>query len=160
MSFTEKLREIVDKVTDYIPGYKGYKDKESLRDSDKQLRDFIQTQLVMVKKNIDGWTKDASNSGDLGALKTMGSLTKTLEKITDKIKYAPRGYAGLFDEKKVEEEELEKLHQYDLTILEKVNALKTTATSGFSPENMKGAMDAIEELDNMLLVRSNVIKPL
>ncbi|MBN1233339.1 MAG: hypothetical protein JXA60_08310 [Candidatus Coatesbacteria bacterium] len=160
MGFTDKLRDIVNKITDFIPGYKGYKDKEELRDTDKQLRDFIGVQFSIVKTSFDKWTKDAANAGDLGILKNLGNTAKILEKITDGIRYAPRGYAGLFDKNAVEEEELEKLHQYDLSILEQVMQLKALFDQDFSKENLANADKIMSEIDKKLALRSSILKPL
>lgn len=61
------------------------------------------------------------------ALKTAGGfdrLTKKLEKAADKVRFASRGYRGWFDMHKVREDELDKLYQFDVALIEDVERLE------------------------------------
>jgi hypothetical protein len=58
------------------------------------------------------------SSGHLDVLDDIEIGAIKLRQFIDRVKTAAYGYAGLFDAVKIKEEELEKVYQYDLTLLE------------------------------------------
>ena len=58
------------------------------------------------------------SSGHLEVLDDIEIGAIRLRQFIDRVKTAVYGYAGFFDAVKVKEEELEKVYQYDLTLLE------------------------------------------
>ena len=98
----------------FIPGYKGYSEKEMRRETDRILRDAIVTRLQEKKQLLDDMTKDFAKRKKFDFLDTLDSIRRRIDHVTDSIKHAPQGYSGFFDTVKVKAEDLDKLYRHDL----------------------------------------------
>ncbi|MCS7135769.1 MAG: hypothetical protein RMJ14_03335 [Nitrososphaerota archaeon] len=130
----EKVRRemgLFEKILSYVPGYRGYKEKELRRESDRLIRMEIVNKLKMAKDIVrksltnpiaaqkisseDAWRFDA--------------LISNLDRVIQRIDRAVAGYAGIFDAVKVKEDKLDAVIQHDLSLIEKAEALRTNAES-------------------------------
>jgi len=99
-----------------LPGIEGYVDKELRRAADKQLRELLATQLTEQKQQLFAIQKQLLSNGGLRWLDDVDQIIQKLQTLTDRIKTASYGYAGLFDAVKIGEEQLAALHQFDLDL--------------------------------------------
>ena len=101
------------KLASFIPGFKGYIERQNRRDADKVLRDTV------AQRFEDQWSRTSQLQSDLvsnGQIAFVDDLEKAAIKLRtfiDKISTAPRGYSGLFDAVKINEAELESIYQFD-----------------------------------------------
>lgn len=96
-----------------LPGISGYVDKELRRDADKRLRELIAGQLNEQKQQLVLLQKQLLSSGGLRGLADIEGVIQKLQTLTDRIRTASYGYAGLFDAVKIGEAQLTALHQFD-----------------------------------------------
>lgn len=116
-----------------IPGFKGYKEKELRRQSDRLLRDMLARQYNDQKARIaDAQTAMLSN-GQVAGLSKLESATLKLNLLIDHLKTGATGYAGLFDAVKVKETELDRVYQFDMAL-------------GAGVEKLKGIIDQISTM--------------
>jgi hypothetical protein len=106
-----------------IPGYHGYKQKEMRRESDKLLRDQLVKMLQSAKKDLIAVEEDATSSAPDLVPKLEDTLTE-FDTFIKKVQYANYGMGGLFDTVKVKENELDKLIDFDKSIMETVLSLQ------------------------------------
>ena len=142
--------DFLEKAVRLIPGYKGYKRKEERRDNDQLLR------MTLVKRLERARTKGREVTGGLkgpAALKAVDDLDrvdKRLEKVIDEIRFAARGYRGLFDMHKVREDELDDLYRFDVELVESVQdverAINELASAADSGQDMAPHIKAVVEL--------------
>lgn len=114
----------LEKAIRLIPGYKGYKGKEERRDNDALFRSMLAERLEKLNGVVNN---SLSSLKGPAALRTAGGfdrLTKKLEKVADKVRFATRGYRGWFDMHKVREEELDRLYEFDVSLVEDVEKLE------------------------------------
>lgn len=111
-----------------LPGISGYVDKELRRDADKRLREFIATQLTEQKLQLLTIQKQLLGSGGLRWLAEIDQVIQKLQTLTDRIRTASYGYAGLFDAVKVGEAQLAALHQFDTDLATQVAAIGEAVT--------------------------------
>lgn len=148
-----------------LPGISGYVDKELRRDADKRLRDFIAGQLTEQKLQLLTLQKQLLGSGGLRWLAEVDQVIQKLQTLTDRIRTASYGYAGLFDAVKIGETQLAALHQFDTglathvaTIGESISRLQSAATNN---ESLQPALQAITqallELDTLFNRRREAI---
>ena len=142
--------DFLEKAIRLIPGYKGYKRKEERRDNDQLLR------MTLVKKLEHARSKGREITGGLrgpAALKAVTDLDrvdKRLEKLIDEIRFAARGYRGLFDMHKVRENELDQLYRFDVELVENVQdvekAIEELAAAARSELEMAPHIKAVVDL--------------
>lgn len=154
------LEQLISK----IPGFKGYRDREQSRTADKLQRKFLSDKLNQIKSNFMETSKVLIESGQLEQLTKVDSYLKKFDYFIDKINYAEYGYSGLFDAAKVNIEELEKVYEYDLTLvalLEKIETL-VTAWNAEDPEKTKQFISeikmAFDEFDKFFEQRKQILK--
>jgi len=144
LNFLEKAMRI-------IPGYKGYKGKEERRDNDALFRTMLSRRLEGLSATA---TSGLANLKGSAALTTAGGfdrLNKKLELAADKVRFSARGYRGWFDMHKVQEDELDKLYEFDCALAEDVEKLKTDFEAlGSAVEKASGVKETLEVAINGL----------
>jgi hypothetical protein len=96
-----------------IPGFKGYIERQNRRDADKLLRDTVARRFDEQWKRASQLQVDMVSSGLIQYVDDVERASLQLRTFIDKITTAPRGYSGLFDAVKINENELEAIYQYD-----------------------------------------------
>jgi hypothetical protein len=107
-----------------IPGYHGYKEKENRRASDKLLREHVAGQLDEQRRRLTELQRDLLEGGGLLLVDDLDRAVTKVQNLADKIRTASYGYAGIFDEVKVKEEELDALYEFDEDMLGHVSAIQ------------------------------------
>jgi hypothetical protein len=114
--FFEKVSNQVDpfkKLVGYIPGFKGYVERQNRRDADKLLRDTVARRFEEHWKRTSNLQTDLVSNGMIEYVDDLERAAIKLRTFIDKITTAPRGYSGLFDAVKINEAELQALYQFD-----------------------------------------------
>lgn len=114
--FFEKVTSQQDpfkKLMSYVPGFKGYIDRQNRRDADKLLRDTVARRFEEQWKRASQLQSDMVSNGMIAYVDDMEKAAIQLRTFIDKISTAPRGYSGLFDAVKINEKELESIYQFD-----------------------------------------------
>ena len=114
-------RNILQRIANFIPGFRGYQKKEERREVDQIQRDWCSTKLVDAKDPVKQALDDVICSGDLDNLMPYEKLLNRLDTVSSLIRNADRGYSGMFDTIKVQEEQLVKVYEFDLSLVEGVN---------------------------------------
>ena len=105
------------KILSYIPGFKGYMERQARRDSDKLLRETIADRFEQQWGRISDMQREFINSGDIQYVDDLEASAIKLRTFVDRVRRASRGYSGLFDAVKINEDELNKIYQYDSQML-------------------------------------------
>jgi len=171
--YVEKVREergLLERIMGYIPGYRGYKEKELRRESDRLVRMEAVNRLKAAKITI---RRAFANPMIVQKLSGEDSyrfeaLTARLDRVTQRIDRAVAGYAGMFDAVKVREDKLDIVIEHDVTLIEKAEALKNDVEKVVKIEPAKDewrtAMDEltskVEELDQLVDKRSEILRGL
>ncbi|MBS7653878.1 MAG: hypothetical protein QXU95_00630 [Candidatus Bathyarchaeia archaeon] len=172
-NYLEKVRGemgLLEKIMSYIPGYRGYKEKELRRESDRLVRMEAVNKLksakrIFRKKFANPLISQMLSEED--AYRFEAFLAR-LDRVTQRVDRAVAGYAGIFDAVKVREDKLDMVIQHDLGLMERVESIKTdvekVAGMEVGREEWKNAMDEliskVEELDGFIDRRSEVIRGL
>lgn len=113
---TQDLK-ILEKLETWIPGFRGYKQKELLREDDRLVRNYLYRRLKDAEGVVKTYMPDAFDGKlPLNASELQG-MAKDLDSLGTRIRAAPGGYGGYFDRVKVEEAELTKLKQLDAALV-------------------------------------------
>jgi hypothetical protein len=148
----------LEQLMNAIPGFAGYREKELRRDTDRIQREYLASRLETGKKALDGAAVAASRLGVLDAINDIETARKRLDKVTARIRYADRGYAGFFDAIKVKEDVLERVYQFDLDLLGGVDAVTSAAEAAASdPHGTLAMIAALDALDTRLSGRDTIL---
>ena len=109
------------KIASNIPGFGGYIERQKRRDSDKLLRETIADRFDQQYQRISSLQRDLISEGEIGYVDDLEASAIKLRTFADRIRRAARGYSGMFDAVKINEEELALLYQYDAQILDLVD---------------------------------------
>ncbi len=120
-----------------LPGFKGYMEKETRRDADKLVRDVLATRFTAQLDRITEVQAELIPNGGFEYLDDVEQCSVKLRTFIDRVKTAPRGYAGLFDAVQVKEDQLEQLYNFDFQLLSEVDNLAKAI------DNCKIAMGAL-----------------
>ena len=101
------------KLVSFIPGFKGYIERQNRRDADKVLRDTVAQRFEDQWRRTSQLQSDLVSNGQIAFVDDLERAAIKLRTFIDKISTAPRGYSGLFDAVKINEEELESIYQFD-----------------------------------------------
>ena len=116
-------RTALEKLTDIIPGWGGYQERQTRRKADQLLRQTLAEKLAGQRRNLDVVQKDLINHGKIDLVDDVGSAVTQLQTFIDRVRTASYGYSGLFDAAKVNEAELEQMYNFDAALLEYVDRL-------------------------------------
>jgi len=142
---------LLERLARIIPGYGGYKDKEIRREADRAQRMYLSRRLGEVRSSLLSVNAELTDRGYLDLLDDSDRTSRRLEKIGDRIRFASHGYAGFFDLVKVGEEELDRMYEFDATLLEKVAGMKE-AVEGLSGalESQDRTLEKVREIDSLI----------
>lgn len=113
----EEKRGLSEKIASYIPGYRGYKQKEIRREADRLLRDFMVKKLETARAFLKEISREVADSDRADLFKMLNRLSAILDRVVNKVEHADYGYSGFFDLLKIREEELDRLVDYDHRLL-------------------------------------------
>ena len=108
-------------IASKIPGFGGYIERQKRRDSDKLLRETIADRFDQQYQRISSLQRDLISEGEIGYIDDLEASAIKLRTFSDRVRRATRGYSGLFDAVKINEEELAQLYQYDAQMLDLVD---------------------------------------
>ncbi|MGC8879648.1 MAG: hypothetical protein ACP5R2_10520 [Anaerolineae bacterium] len=155
----------LERLAAKIPGYHGYKEKETRREADRLLRQHLVAQLDEERRRLIDIQRRMLDSGGLRMLDDVDRALIKVQKLGDMIRTASYGYAGLFDTIKVKEAQLDVLYQFDNEMVEKVEAIreavKALAAAQDANTDLRPAIDqvlaAAEEANRRWRERENII---
>ena len=147
MSLTEK----VERLARLVPGVGGYQDKETSRDADKNIRLRLTAELEQMKRDLEEDKRQLMDKKDLSLLPALDRLASKLDKLGNTVKYASRGYRGVFDSNKLDLNKLDQLRSFDLQLLNEVESVKAQV-KGIRNSHGDGNIQkqAIEDLSHAL----------
>jgi hypothetical protein len=153
----------LEKIANAIPGFKGYREKELRRDSDRLQREHLSSRLEECKRGLNEIAGALTRGGDLDVMNDVETARKRLDKVVARIRYADRGYAGFFDAVKVDETMLGRIYDFDLSLLDGVDAARVAAGDAATApgDGRKAALQAliarIDALDARLADREAIL---
>ncbi|MFA5363867.1 MAG: hypothetical protein WC325_01635 [Candidatus Bathyarchaeia archaeon] len=155
-------RETIDKVKDKqgilskIQNFLtlGYGTKEDLRELDKKLRDDYYATLRDLRHVWEDLYLTALDAG-AGSSRDYKKVIQVLDRVTEKVRHADYGYAGLMDRKgHIRENELARIFNYDKAVGTEIDNLKAAvekARSETDAENWETVSAEVNNVKSLLL---------
>jgi hypothetical protein len=157
-------RNLVESILRYIPGFKGYLEKEYRRDSDYLARTHLGDQLRKCKSQLDHYQRALVESAALDELPKCERLRTRVDTLESRIRGAVRGYSGFFDFVRVNEAVLDDVYDHDMalltdvaTLLEATGQLSTTDTANVTVDDL---LQQVEDLHSKFDGRTALLEGL
>jgi len=117
-------RGLLKKIELAIPGFRGYRKREDLRIADRLLREALANDLAQTARSAEEARDTLVKRKELDLLEDMGKFVSRINTSVERVKHAEHGYTGISPDYRIEEAELNKLYEWDLDLLEDIDALK------------------------------------
>ena len=117
-------RNTLEELVDRIPGFRGYQDRELRREVDRMQREHMAREVEALKVALRKRSSAYTDAGRIQDLTLFDRLDRRLDGLSQRLRFADYGHSGLFDAVKIYEEELEKLYQFDLSLLQDLGELR------------------------------------
>jgi hypothetical protein len=161
MSIAEKL----ERLARIIPGVAGYQDKETSRETDKTIRLRLTAELEQIKRDLEDDKRRLMVKKNLALLPVLDGVASKLDKLGNLVKYAGRGYRGIFDTYKLDQKKLDQLYTFDLGLLDGLEAIKIQVRqvrdSHGDPVVMQKTIDelgrSLDQLEKTVSTRQNIL---
>ncbi len=157
-----RAEDLIQKGLNKIPGYTGYRDKESRRDQDKKVRESVADALVANIETLTRYNAELANLRDFESLASLEAAVGQIRLLADRIRHASYGYGGIFTENSVDANAIEQLRLFDSAMLREVDAFTTTVRTltGSTPPDSDARSEMLSELSRLTTLfdsRSSVV---
>lgn len=146
-----------ERILSAIPGFKGYKEKELRRESDRLIRNHLHRRLRETEDALKKTFQRLSDERLYGVLENTDRLVMEFDRVKARIDHASYGYTGFFDVIKIDEKDLDEMLNFDSNLIqtverlsEEVKALKETKPEEVakSLEVIRSSLSSLEETFN------------
>ncbi len=158
---------LLEKVMLFIPGFRGYKEKEMRRESDRMLRDRLFRSLTQAENAFKDVYRELVEANVSETMGDADHLVAKLDRISEQINHAEEGYSGFYDAVKVREEDLDRMTAFDASMVDSIQKI-SQAVNNLSSEVSASKYDQarqhimeitgmVNDLENTFSQRKNVI---
>ena len=113
---------LFEKIKMYIPGYKGYKEKNLRRDADRAVRQELSRTIQGAKADLAEIQRGLIDDFDL--MMDIERIRTKVDKYDIDIKKAVNGYSAFHDSVKILEDDLDRVMSWDAKILADIQAMR------------------------------------
>lgn len=145
----KKQMRLSERILAAIPGFHGYKEKELRRESDKLLRNHLYRRLSEAKSDLKDAYQKLADRRLFEVLTDMDRLIAKFDRVAAKVDHASYGYTGFFDVVKVQEENLDRMIDFDNQLVDDVEKIVSEADafkSEINKQEFKSAREHIQSL--------------
>jgi hypothetical protein len=153
--FVDKAKEemgAIERLLKGLPIIRGYVDKELRRDADYRLRQTITDELNAEKQRLYVLQQKLLSSGGLRYLDDVDGVIQKLQTLADRVRTASYGYAGLFNAVRIQEDQLDALHRFDVALASRTYEIREGIDQlGKAIDSNEGISAVIDDLNTKLI---------
>jgi hypothetical protein len=163
----KKQMRLSERIVAALPGFRGYKEKELRRESDKLIRNQLYQKLSVARNDLKAVFQKLSDRRSFDVLTDMDRLVAKFDRVAEKVNHASYGYAGFFDVVKVEEGALDRMIDFDNQLVDDVDNIVsevalfkgevTKQKFDKAKERVQNITDTLESFEEAFDKRSEVI---
>jgi len=140
-------RNWLERLQEKIPGFRGFQDRELRRDVDKLQREHMSAEVTRIKARLRELAGDYTDAGRIGVLDVFERIDRALDALSQDVRHSDYGVSGLFAPEKIDEAKLARLYEFDLELLDDLDALEADMARipapGAAPADASSAEDAL-----------------
>jgi hypothetical protein len=132
----EEDRGLIKKIQLMVPGYRGYRLRDDLRDSDKMLRLELGKRLALQRQELEELRQSLVSNNPLSKnLTPIGGVINQYKKVEGLLAHGESGYSGISADIRIDVSELNTLYEYDAGMVDTINFVEQSI--GY----LRGAVD-------------------
>lgn len=136
-------RNWLERLGEKIPGFRGFQDRELRREVDRMQREYMAGSLADLKAVVRDRARAYTDAAQIGSLHLFERLDRRLDGLAQSIRFSDYGMTGFFDVEKIGESELERIYEFDLSLLGEIEGLEACLAAISAP----GAGEPEQEVD-------------
>ena len=169
MEASKENRGILERICLWIPGYRGYRQKNIRRDVDQEVRSQVVRAIDECKIILANIQRGIVENGDIQMAKSVEKLRIKTDTYLKNIESAEAGYSGIWEATKTLEDELDAVMEWDAKLLESAADLKKLLNSIMDKvdsgsvdikADLRGIERFLDDLDAGLGTRAQVLRGL
>jgi hypothetical protein len=141
--------KLLEKIMLVVPGFRGYKEKEQRREADKLIRNFIYSGLHEARNDLQDIYQAVADGRTPEDLRPIDQLTAIFDRVSEKVNHASYGYAGFFDAIKIDEDDLDRMIDFDTQLIDGAKGL-AQRVEDFKNEVQSGKFDNLQAFEGEL----------
>jgi len=156
-------RNWLERLGEKIPGFRGFQDRELRREVDKMQREYLAGSISDLKKVVRDRAQSFTDAAQIGSLHLFDRLDRRLDGLSQAIRFSDYGVTGFFDVEKIGEAELQRIYEFDLSLLSDIEGLSGSMSaipgpgSGDPVAAVETALGRLGELEEKWSGRGTVI---
>lgn len=157
-------RNVVESILHYVPGFRGYLEKEYRRESDQLARTWMAGQLRRCKTSLDQIQRALVDNAQIDALPQFERIRTRLDTLESRVRGAMRGYSGFFDFVTINEARLDAVYRHDMSLMTDMDDLARDCakliSSGEAAKEADAILARVESLHSQFDERSAILQGL
>ena len=156
-------RNWLERLGEKIPGFRGFQDRELRREVDKMQREYLAGSIADLKGVVRDRARSYTDAAQIGSLHLFDRLDRRLDGLSQAIRFSDYGVTCFFDVEKIGEGELEKVYEFDLSLLGEIEDLTGALSAIPSPgqgdpeAGVEVALQRLSELEEKWSGRGTII---
>lgn len=138
-------RGLFERAAMYVPGYRGYREKNIRREVDKEVRREVGRSISGCKGDLSNIQKVVIGMGNMSLSKEVDRIRTKTDTYLKKMESAESGYSGLWEAVKILDRELAGIVEWDAKLLEGASELREL-TSRLITDLDNGKVDIMGDL--------------
>lgn len=110
-------QNIFNQLLSRIPGFAGYVERAQRRVADKMLRETLANRFEGLWQRVSAVQRALLGEGELELVDDIEEASLKLRQFIDRLKTAAYGYTGFFDAVRIRPEDLSRLYEYDMAMV-------------------------------------------
>jgi len=148
---------LLEKIELLVPGFRGYKQKELIREDDALIRRKIASILDESRHSLEQFLIYVKRK-DIDLALRLDDLRLELMKVSQMIRHAPYGYASLYNRVRIKEEELQQILEHDYRLITLANEILNATNSLYGLQNTGEILNKANEIWGKLMILEREIR--
>jgi hypothetical protein len=115
---------ILKKIQMFIPGFRGYRQREDLRDADRMLRDQLAKKLGAQRKQVEDARALIVKTYNSKELELMGGVINEYKKAEGLVAHTSTGYSGIAADLQFKQDQIYRLYDYDASMIDALGSMQ------------------------------------
>jgi hypothetical protein len=151
-----------------VPGFRGYRQGEDIREADSFLRIQVADRVKNARATIENARQALTNANQFQALYDLAPLISDLWRFEGEVRHAEQGYTGISPAVRINPQQLDRLYEYDYGFVSAADTLSQTiaplptlaggADAGATGQLLATARSQLNQLEQAFKARIQVIE--